>query len=148
MTAPADDEIRLSLVVENACVAQDVVHGVRDARRIAQIEAIAAEDGIVDVNDVAQHREQVFLDTADHLAVDERARRRIADFELDAPSLSAEANLKVLVAIEDRTHVIGLQSRRQHGKRATAKQLIDAALTGGEQLLDFALGEVLETAER
>ena len=73
MAAPADDQIRTALVVENPRVAQNVVDRVRDAGRIVEVEAAAAQDGVVDVDDVAQHREQVLLDAADHLAVDEGA---------------------------------------------------------------------------
>ena len=59
------------MVVEHPRVAQDVEHGVGDARRVVQVEAVAVEDLVVDVDHVAQHREQLFLDAADHLAVDE-----------------------------------------------------------------------------
>jgi hypothetical protein len=50
----------------------------------AQVEARIVGDLEVHVDDIAQHREQVLVDTLDHLAVDEGVRRRAADIELDA----------------------------------------------------------------
>ena len=111
MTTPAHDQIGTSLVIENASVAQDVIDGVGDRVRFVHVEPVVAEDRIVDVDDVAQHREQVFLHAAKHLPVDERTRRRVANFELDPPGLTAQADVEILVAIEDVADVIGLQAR-------------------------------------
>ena len=61
----------------------------------------------MDVNDVAQHREQMFLDAANHLAVDEGVAGRIAHLQLHAPGLSAQVNLEVLVRLEDRARIVG-----------------------------------------
>jgi hypothetical protein len=148
MPAPAHHQVRLAAVVEDPRVAQDVIDGVRDARRIVQVEAAGAENRIVDVDDVAQHREQVLLDAADHRAVDEGARRRVLHFQFHAPGLAAEADLEVLVALEDRAHVVGFQARSEHGQRAAPEHLVDAAVAGAEQLLHFALGKILEAPER
>src|SRR5690606_36033662 len=126
--APAHDEVGTTLVVQDACVAQDVIDRVRDAVRVVQVETLAAEYRVVYVHDVAQHGEQMLLDTADHLSVDEGVRRRILHFELDTPGLAAEPYLEILVAVEDRADVVGLQARGQHGEGAAAEQLIDPAL--------------------
>jgi hypothetical protein len=123
-----------------------VIDGVGDAGRILQVEPLAAENGVVDIDDIAQHREQMFLDATDHLAVDESAGRRVFHFQLDAPGLAAEADLEILEAVEDRAHIVGFQARTEHGERAAAEQLIDAALAGAQQLLNFALGEIFEAA--
>ena len=40
---------------------------------------------IADVQDVAQHREQMLLDAADDLAIDEGRLRGIEQFEFDPP---------------------------------------------------------------
>ncbi len=66
------------------------------------------------VDDVAQHREQVLLDAADHLAVDEGAGRRVLHLELDAPGLAHDAQLEVLVALEDQAR------RRRSACRSSA----------------------------
>src|SRR5690606_32903422 len=107
--------------------------------RIPQIETLRAEDRIVNVDDVAQRGEQMLLDAADHLPVDERARRRVLQLELDAPGLTTEANLEVLVAREDRPYVVRLEPRGEHRECAASKQIVDTAAPGIEQLLDFAL---------
>ncbi len=111
-----------------------------------QVETLAAENGVVDVDDVAQHREQMFLDAADHRAVDEGARRRVLHFELDAPGLAAEPDLEILVAIEDGADVVGLQARAEHRQRAAAEQFVNPALPRAEQLLDFTLREIFQAA--
>src|SRR5690349_21263264 len=139
MTAPAHDQIRTTFVVENPRVAQDVINGVGDAARIVEIEALATEDGVVDVDDVTQHCEQMFLDTANHRTIDEGAGRRVLHFELDAPGLTTEADFEILVALEDGADVVGLKARTQHRQRAATEQVIHAALTGAEQLLYFTL---------
>src|SRR5690606_17288334 len=147
MTAPADHQVGPAFVIENPRVAQDVIDGVGDTGRIVQIETIGAENGIVNVDDVPQQREQMFLDAADHRAIDERARRRVLPFELDAPGLAAQLDLEVLVAVEDGAHVVGLQARAEHRQRAATEQLVDAATPRAEQLLNFTLRKVFQAAQ-
>ena len=77
MAAPAHDQVRARLEVEQARVAQDVEHRVGEVRGIAEVEAAALDDVVRDEHHVAQHGEQVLLDAADHLAVDEGLGRRI-----------------------------------------------------------------------
>ena len=57
------------------------------AAGLFEVETAALDDLVGDEDHVAQHREQVLLDAADHLAVDERLPRRVLDLELDAPGL-------------------------------------------------------------
>src|SRR5262245_15983321 len=127
MPAPADHQVGTPFVLQHASIAQDVIHRVGNARRIVQIEAAAAQNGIMDVDDVAQYREQMLLDAADHLAVDEGARRRVAHFELHAPRLPAETNLEIAILIEDGTGIVSFIARSQYGERALAEELVDAA---------------------
>ena len=53
----------------------------------AEVEAAAFHDLVGNEHDVPKHREQMVLQAADHLAVDERGRRRILDLQLDPPRL-------------------------------------------------------------
>ena len=76
-----------------------------------QVEAAALDDLVRDVHDVAQHREQMLLDAADHLAVDERRGRRVVDLELDAPGLAHDLDVEVAVAVEDLLGVVGVARR-------------------------------------
>ena len=108
MSAPADDQVGLGLEVEHARVAQDVEHRVGDGRGIAEVEAAAFDDLVGDEDHVAQHREHVFLDAADHLAVDEGLARRVLHLELDAPGLAHQLHLEILVAVEDFLGVVAL----------------------------------------
>ncbi len=145
------DEIGLAFCreeIEDPRVAQDVIDGVRDVRRVVRVEAIAAENRVVDVDDVAQHREQVLLDAADHLTVDERARRRVSHFELHALRPGGPDESRNPCSGRRSRDVVGFESGRQHGQRAAPEQIVNAALPRGEQLLDFALREIFETAER
>ena len=84
-------------------------------------------DFAVDVENVAQHREQVLLDAADHAAVDERAGRRVAQLELDAPGLAGDADVEIRVPLEDRARIVGFAAAVQHGKRAAAVEIVEAA---------------------
>ena len=94
MAAPADDQVRPHLEVQQARIAQDVEHGVGDVCGFVEIEAAALDDLVRDEHDVAQHGEQVLLDAADHLAVDEGRRGRVADLELDAPCVAHDLDAR------------------------------------------------------
>ena len=148
VAAPAHDDVGPHARLQHAGVAQDVVHRVGDALRTREVEAAVLVDLVVDVEDVAQHREQVFLDAADHLAVDEGRGRRVAQLELDAPGLAHDADVEVVVALEDRLRVVGLAAGVQHGERAAAIERVEAALRGVEQPVDLLLRQVLEAAGR
>jgi hypothetical protein len=115
---------------------------------LQQVEAAALDDLVRDVDDVAQHREQVLLDAADHLAVDERDRRRVPDLELDAPALPDDLDLEVLVLLEQLARVVAVAAGVQHRERAGAEQRVEAALPAVEQLVDLLLRQVLEAAAR
>ena len=148
VAAPAHHQVGLGLVVEDPRVAQDVEHGVGDRRRIVEVEAAAFDDLVADEDHVAQHREQVLLDAADHLAVDEGLPGRVLDLELDAPGLAHQLDFEVLVAVEDFLGVVGLAAGIEHGQRALAEQRVEAAGARIEEFLDLGLGEVLEAAAR
>jgi hypothetical protein len=136
------------LRLQGAGVSQDVEHRIRDAGRGTQIEAAALDDFIGDEDHVAQHREQVILQTADHFAVDERGRRRVLDLELDAPCLATMRTSKSLYFSKMSRGVVDVAAGIQHGERAFAEQGIQAALAGIEQLGYFLLGQMFEGALR
>ena len=111
VAAPAHDEVRARLVVEQVRVAQHVEHRVGDGGGVGEVEAPAGDDLVGDEHHVAQHREQVLLDAADHLAVDEGGRRGILHLELHAPGMAQDADLEVAVAVEDFLGVVGGRRR-------------------------------------
>ena len=100
MPAPAHHQVRPHLQLQHPGVAQDVEHRVGDARGGREVEAPALHDLVGDEHHVAQHREQVILQSADHLAIDECRRRRILDLELDAPGLPHDAQIEIPVFLE------------------------------------------------
>ncbi len=100
------------------------------------------------VEDVAQHREEVLLDAADHPAIDEGGGRRVPELQLHAPGLANDADVEVRVALEDRPRVVGLAAAVQHRERAAPVQRVETAARGVEQPVDLVLGEVLEAAGR
>ena len=71
-----------------------------------EVEAPAFHDFIGNEHDVAQHGEQMLLQSPDHHAVDEGRRRRVLDFELDAPGLAHDAQVEVAVLLEDQPRVV------------------------------------------
>ena len=148
VSAPAHHQVRPRLVVQQPRVAQHMEHGVGDRGGVRQIEAAAGEDLVGDEHHVAQHREQVLLDAADHLAVDEGGRRGVLHLELHPPGVTHDADVEVAVTVEDLLGVVGGCTAVEHRQRAAAEQRIQAPLSGVQELVDFALREVLETATR
>ena len=148
VSAPAHDHVRPHARAQQARVAQDAVHGVGDALGIGELDAAVLVHLAVDVEDVAQHREQVLLDAADHAAVHERRCRRVVQVELHAPGLALDADVELGVALEDRPRVVGLAAGVQHRQRAAPVQPVQAAARGVEQPVHFLLRQVLEAAGR
>ena len=113
---------------------------------VVQLDAAVLVDLAVDVEDVAQHREQVLLDAADHPAVDERAAGALRSSSLTPQAWRTMRMSKSRVALEDRARVVGLAAGVQHRERAAAVQRVEAAARGVEQPVDLLLREVLEAA--
>ena len=148
VTAPANDQIRARLVIEHARIAQDVEDRIGHRSGVGKVEAAAGNDFVRDEHHVAQHRKQVLLDAADHLAIDEGRCRGIAHLELDAPGLPQDLNVEIPIAIEDLLGIVGVRAAVEHRQRALAKQGIQAALAGVQEFADLVLGKILETAPR
>jgi hypothetical protein len=125
-----------------------VEHGVRDRRRVREIEPPAVDDLVRDEHHVPQNREQMLFDATDHLPVDEGRGRGIVHLELDAPRVADNLDVEVAVTVEDFLRVVGVGTAVEHGERALAKEAVQAALAGIEQLADLGLGEILEAAPR
>src|SRR5450755_4253527 len=106
---------------------------VGDAGRGSEVVAAAFHDLIRYEHDVAQHREQMILQSSDHHSVDESRRRRVFDLKLDAPGLAHDTQVEVTVLVENHTRIVDIAAGIEHGKSALAKQRIEAALTGIEQ---------------
>ena len=148
VSAPAHHQVGLGLEIEHPRIAQDVEHRVGDGRRVVEVEPAAFDDLVGDEDHVAQHREHVFLDAADHLAVDEGLAGRVLHLELDAPGLAHQLHFEILVAVEDFLGVVALAAGIHHRQRALAEQLVEAAGARIEQFFDLGLGKVFEAAAR
>ena len=122
--APAHDEVRIALRLDHVGVAQDVEDGVRDALGAREVEARIVRHLEVHVDDVAQDREQVLVDTLDHLAVHEGVGRRAADVELDAAFTLDDLDVEVLVAFEQLLAVVDRTAGVEHRQRAFAEDLV------------------------
>ena len=90
----------------------------------------------------------MFLDAADHLAVDECRGGCVVHFQLDAPCLAHDLHIEVAISIEDLFRVVGVGAAVENGKRTLAEQRVEASLTGVQQLADLRLREVFEAAAR
>src|ERR1700722_10785364 len=101
VSAPAHDQVWAGLKLQYPRIAQNVKHGIGDARGGPQVEAPAFHDLVRDENDVPQHSEQVILQAADHLTVDEGSRRGVLDLELDSPGAAHDPQIEVLVFLEN-----------------------------------------------
>ena len=105
-------------------------------------------DLVVDVDDIAQHCEQVFPDAAYHLTVDEGLRRRVAQLELDAPLLLHHLNVEVRVALHDLQAVVDHAAAVEYRQGTAPQQLVQSPETGVAQTHDLMLREHLQTALR
>ncbi len=148
VATPAHDQIRAIAYVQQTRVAQDMEHGVGDVRRIGEIEAAALDDVVRDEHHVAEHGEQVLLDAADHLAIDEGLGRRVMDVQTNAPGVPHDLDVEGGVAVEDFLGIVRVGAAVQDGERAFAEQRVEAALARVEQLADLGLREMFETSAR
>ena len=64
--------------IEHPGVAQDPEHRIADPGRGREIELAADIQYSIDVENIAQDREEVLADPPDHLAIDEGAARGVA----------------------------------------------------------------------
>ncbi len=147
VAAPAHHQIGAHPRLQQPGIAQDVEHRIGDVSRAGEIEARTGDLG-ADVDHVAQHREQMFLHALDHLAVDERTRRRVLDVELQSPRTLHDAHVEVGVLLHHLQRIVGECAAIEDRQRATTKQRIQSAAAGIEQLLRFLLREDFETAAR
>ena len=122
--------------------------GVRHAFRALQVEFRVARDFIADEDDVAQHGKQVLVDALDHLAVDKGDGRRALDVEFDAALALDDGDFKRLVALQQGAAIVDGAAAIQDRQRAAAEGVVQAALAGVEQLVDFSLGEHVQAAFR
>ena len=58
MTAPANHEVGTRLVIEQACVSQDVEDSIGDRLRPREVKSTALDDFVGRVHHVAQHGKQ------------------------------------------------------------------------------------------
>ena len=72
----------------------------------------------------------------------------LLQLELHAPGLAHDADLEILVALEDRSRVVGLTARIQHRERAAPVKRVQPATRGVEQAVHLLLREVLEASGR
>ena len=114
----------------------------------AQIEARAAQDVVVRVQEIAQHGEQVLANAADHLLADERDIGRILELERDAAFVLHDGDAGSLVAAQDLADVVVGRAGVQHGERALSPQLVEPTLARVAKLACLDSRENLEAAFR
>ncbi len=109
---------------QHARVTQNVEHGVGDAAAARKIETRVAQHVVVRVEKIAEHREQVLANAADHLRADERDVGCVLQLERDAALVLHDGDAEVLVAAQDPPDVVVRRAGIEHGERALPPQLI------------------------
>ena len=90
---------------ENARVAQDLEHALRQSGRTFQSETKLLQlRG--NVHNVTHHGDQQLVDTDDDLAIHERLRRRVSELDLDAAILLQHLQIEVRILLENRPRII------------------------------------------
>ena len=148
MTAPTHHQTGPEAGHEHAGIAQDLEHRVGDAARRREVELHPPFQLVGDVENVAQHREQVLAHAADHLAADEGPVRCIAQVEPQTAVLLHQAEVEIPVALEQIPHVVDLRPARQHCQCAASEQIMKRLVATPAQGVDLALGEDGETGVR
>ncbi len=141
MTAPANDNIRRGYRLQNIGIAQNVEYRIGNPLRRHQVEFRIVTDFVADINNVAQYREQMFMNAFDHLAIDKGAGRRPLDVKLDAALALDNADLERVITFKQLLAVIHVIAAIENGQRAIAEYFIKSAEPGVMQFRDFALGE-------
>ena len=88
----------------------------------------------------------MLVDAADHLVVDECAGRRALDIELDAAFALDDVDIERWIPFQQFLAVVEVIAAIQHGQRAIAENLVQAAVAGVQQLEDFGFGQDFELA--
>jgi hypothetical protein len=125
-----------------------VEYRIGHAVRVFLVEPGIATDFVAEKNDVAQHGEEMLLDTLDHFVVDKGATRRPDDVELEATRTIDHVNVEGGVAIEQFLAIIELVAAIEHGQRTIAEKLMQTAVTAIEKTGDFRPGQNFQTAGR
>ena len=129
VTAPADHRSRREVRVQHARMLEDVEDRVGNPFRAGEIEEVRVGDVRADVNDVAQHGEQVLTHTFDHPL--------------------ADGDRKIRVGFEDGGRVIGLATGIQHRQRALTEEIVEPGLPGGiREDVDLPLRQQLQRTPR
>src|SRR5690606_1254600 len=126
----------------------DVEYRVGDVLRRPQVEPVVLADLEIGEDHVAQHREDVLADAADHLAVDERRCRGPLERHLEAAVPLDEADAEIAIPVEHLARVVRVAAAVEHGEDAAAQQRIQSALALAAQELDLEVRQDLEAAFR
>ncbi|CCK15817.1 hypothetical protein BN136_1827 [Cronobacter universalis NCTC 9529] len=118
---------------------------------VSQIQVLKTSgvmDLPVDEQNVAQHREEVGLQRANDLPVDERLFRWINQLKLYAALAAQHVNIEIFKARQQRFAVIGLTAGIENRKRTVAKELIQVAAGGALKHVHFQLRQQIHRAQR
>ncbi len=127
MAAPADDQVGVGAGLDHLGIAQDGKDHVGDVGRIGQIDLTVRFELVGDIKDIAQYREEVLLNAANDLAIDEGVFRRVEQLEFDPALAPDHVNIKRFETLKYLFGAIGVAARVEHRQRTVAKQLIDIA---------------------
>ena len=144
MTAPADNLVGIHPRAQNRRIAQYMEHGIGDAVRGIHIKCWVIINFVTDVDNITQNGKQVFVDTLDNLAVDERAGRSPRDPQLDTTLFLDHPDVERLVAFQQFLAIIQVTAAVEYRERTVAKQPVQAALAGIEELVDLHLGQYVQ----
>ncbi len=147
VTAPAHNQVRGQAGTHHPGIAQDSENRIGDFSRGGWLALQVALDLVVGVDDIAQSRKQMFLDAADHLAIDKCLGRRVENLHLEPPGLGYQADVEVRVGLHDLGGIV-LGAIGVEDSQGTVAEEPEDIPAGGGQSLDFLLGKQVEGTER
>ena len=108
MATPADDQVGIGAGQDHLGVAQNGEHHVGDVSGVGQIDLAVGLELIGDIENVAQHREEVLLNAANDLAIDKGVLGGIEQFQLDPALTPDHMNIERFEALQDLLGAVGM----------------------------------------
>ena len=117
---PTNNQVRFQIWSHNIRVTQDIEN--RLCNTAPAVEIIESVKRIVNIDHISQYRKQMFLNTSNHIAIDERRNRGVANIHNRSARLWLHVYFEIGIRLHKTRYIVYFVSAIQHGKCAETKQ--------------------------